>query len=221
MSVLNDKYLMEQKQYYLMSGHWLQLEAETVLATPVVVKTLDMATCTLEDAKGVEEIPFDFIVTVGDTDIDTDKDARHVSGIGGWFTVDFKSRTDDIGKAHAPPDIKFPVHLSTGPEVGGEFCISSYIFRSPMSESNFGVQSPISHSHLSSFSSYLCVSVTHWGQQMFYLPSTIPLTDSSDIQINGKMEMIRSKEYSRLYNVRFHLNQSTGGDPIELTYQIV
>jgi len=56
---------------------------------------------------------------------------------------------------------------------------------------------------------------------MFYLPTPIPLTDSSDIQISGKMEMIRSREYSRLYNVRFQLNQSTSGDPVELTYQIV
>ena len=73
----------------------------------------------LGGCKGVEEIPFDFSITMDDTDTDTDKDARHVSGMAGWFTVDFKSRTDDIGKAHAP-DIMFPVHLSTGPEVGGE-----------------------------------------------------------------------------------------------------
>ena len=62
MACLKGQFEMEQKMYYKMSGHWLQLDADAVLATPTIVKTLDMATCTLEDAKGVELVPFGFDV---------------------------------------------------------------------------------------------------------------------------------------------------------------
>lgn len=76
--------------------------------------------------------------------------------------------------------------------------------------------------------------MTHWGQQVFYLPSTIPLLADQTTQINGTIEMIRSKESARLYNVRFLYTTSrrmTGvdnekgtslmnGDLVELVYQI-
>ena len=133
MSVLDDKFEKEQNDYYKRSGHWLQLEAGSVLAEPSIVKTLDLATCTLEDAKGVTKIPFSFdIVAAGRSSANNKKkgiknvikrfrrgkDKEEVSAFAGWFTVDFKSRTDETGKQYAP-EVK-NVHLSTGPEAGGE-----------------------------------------------------------------------------------------------------
>jgi len=46
--------------------------------------------------------------------------AGPISGFAGWFSCDFKSRTDDAGKDVAP-QVSNPVHLSTGPEMGCEF----------------------------------------------------------------------------------------------------
>ncbi|KAL7543109.1 hypothetical protein ACHAXR_012676 [Thalassiosira sp. AJA248-18] len=115
MACLEENFEAEQREYYLRSGHWLQLEANTVLASPSIVKTLDMATCTLEDAKGVEVTPFDFEVAK----VDDSVEGQAISGFAGWFTVDFRSRSDETGKIHAP-DVKNSAHLSTGPDAGGE-----------------------------------------------------------------------------------------------------
>ena len=116
MAILNDKFEKEQNDYYLRSGHWLQLGPDSVLDAPTVVKELDMATCTLEDAKGVKSVSFQFTATKS---TDLEDEAQFISGLAGWFTVDFQSRSDKIGMTYAP-QVKNPVHLSTGPEVGGE-----------------------------------------------------------------------------------------------------
>ena len=124
MNCLENKYEKEQNDYYLNSGHWLQLEAESVLAAPSIVKTLDMATCTLEDAKGVlHQAPFSFDIVNAKKGIKNmksfwRKEPLYVSAFAGWFTVDFKSRTDETGKEYAP-EVKNS-HLSTGPEAGGK-----------------------------------------------------------------------------------------------------
>ena len=56
---------------------------------------------------------------------------------------------------------------------------------------------------------------THWGQQVFHLPSAIPLLADQTTRINGTMEMMRTKESARLYNVRYRYTTSrrkTGSD---------
>jgi hypothetical protein len=67
-------------------------------------------------------------------------------------------------------------------------------------------------------------TVTHWGQQVFYLPSAIPVSESS-VQINGTMEMKRTKELARLYTAHFKMNENstiaTTANTLELSYQIV
>ena len=115
MACLESNFEAEQKEYYLQSGHWMQLGADAVLAAPTIVKTLDMATCTLEDAKGVDPVQFEFEVLKKNSS----DDHQFISGFAGWFTVDFQSRSDETGKAHGP-DMKNPAHLSTGPDIGGE-----------------------------------------------------------------------------------------------------
>ncbi len=56
---------------------------------------------------------------------------------------------------------------------------------------------------------------THWGQQVFHLPSAIPLLADQTTRLDGTMEMMRTKESARLYNVRFRFTSSrrkTGSD---------
>jgi len=113
MSVLGKDFDREQKEYYLLSSRWAELGATQLLAEPKAVKAYDMSTCTLEDSRGIahgeEMATFDF-------DIDADStDDECVSGIAGWFTSDFKSRTDE-GGADAPKIN--PAFLSTGPDAG-------------------------------------------------------------------------------------------------------
>ena len=90
-----------------------------------------MHVCTVEDARGVglsigedegSGASFDFDV-VGRSLVESDDgsgQAGPISGFAGWFTVDFKSRTDDAGKDVAPK-VPNPAYLSTGPEMGCEF----------------------------------------------------------------------------------------------------
>jgi hypothetical protein len=94
-----------------------------------VVKELDMHVCTVEDARGVglalgkdEGVgaPFDFHIEGRSNEEGTASIGTTVSGFAGWFTVDFKSRTDDVGRDAAPP-VPNPTSLSTGPEMGCEF----------------------------------------------------------------------------------------------------
>ncbi|KAL3816909.1 hypothetical protein ACHAXA_009104, partial [Cyclostephanos tholiformis] len=186
MSVLEQDYDREQKEYYVMSSRWAELRTGCLLADPIVVKEYDMHTCTVEDARGVglnvgedegcgSPIEFDVVgrrlsTGFGSADGDSAADfgaAGPISGFAGWFTVDFKSRTDEVGRI-AAPEVSNPAHLSTGPEMG----------------------------------------YTHWGQQVFHFPSAIPLLPDQTTRIVGTMEMMRTKESARLYNVRFRFTTS-------------
>jgi protein arginine N-methyltransferase 1 len=112
MKCLEKNYEKEQREYYLLSSKWSELPDEAVIAEPVVVKTLDMATCTLHESKGIlpgASAPFKFNIE--------GEQGKVCSGFAGWFTSDFKSRTDDEGK-DAAPKLTNPVLLSTGPENG-------------------------------------------------------------------------------------------------------
>jgi len=113
MSILTEEYDKEQRDYYLVSSHWVQLDANTVLAPPIVVKTLDLAVCTLEDAKGVGLTEFSFDIASQGGAVD-----EEISGFAGWFTVDFQSRTDEVGKEFGAK-MTNPVHFTSSPEIGG------------------------------------------------------------------------------------------------------
>jgi len=158
MSILTEEYEKEQRDYYLTSSYWVQLDHDAILAPPIIVKTLDLAVCTLEDAKGVDEAEFSFDIESSGSGAD---DEEEINGFAGWFTVDFQSRTDEVGKQFGAK-MTNPVHFSSSPEMGD----------------------------------------THWGQQAFYFPSAIPIQSNGKVKIDGTMEMIRSKENARLYNVK-------------------
>jgi len=114
MGVLGQNFDREQKEYYLLSSRWAELPADAILADPVIVKELDMCTCTLADSKGIfagdPKSTFEFDISSDDVG------SGPVSGFAGWFTACFKSRTDENG-VHAPKLPK-PAFLSTGPENG-------------------------------------------------------------------------------------------------------
>jgi len=126
MGPLHNAFQREQKEYYLLSSRWSELRPEQVLAQPVAVKYLDMCTCTLEEARGLLKGnpggAFDFDVVGEDETAATEGGGpvggRHavVSGFAGWFTADFKSRTDADGAG--APTVAHPSVLSTGPENG-------------------------------------------------------------------------------------------------------
>jgi protein arginine N-methyltransferase 1 len=163
MSVLEADYDREQKDYYLWSSRWSELRPEVVLAEPKEIKYLDMVTCTIADARGIsagEQLAaFDF-------DVAGDEAFGPISGIAGWFTADFRSRTDAAGSN--APKLSHPAFLSTGPEAG----------------------------------------YTHWGQQTFYFPSSIPLLRGEMVRLQGNLELSRTKENSRLYNCRISYTAS-------------
>lgn len=163
MSVLEPDFEREQKEYYLLSSKWSELTPGAVLAEPVPVKFLDMMTCTIGDSKGIaRDAPcsgFDFHINGNEV-------AGPISGFAGWFTADFKSRTDQDGEN--APKLASPAFLTTGPEGG----------------------------------------YTHWGQQAFYLPSSIPLIRGQSTRLSGSIEMMRSKENARLYNCRISYSSS-------------
>ena len=81
-----------------------------ILAEAQPVKMFDMVTCTIEESRGLalddELSSFDFDIS----------DSAPISGFAGWFTSDFKSRTDANG-ADAPK-LMSPAFLDTGPEAG-------------------------------------------------------------------------------------------------------
>ena len=187
MSTLEKDFDREQKEYYILSSRWAELGTGCLLAEPCVVKEYDMHVCTVEDARGVglatgedggNGAPFDFDI-MGRSPMDNPSYSESgysgpISGFACWFTVDFKSRTDEIGRGVAT-EAPNPAYLSTGPEMG----------------------------------------YTHWGQQVFHLPSAIPLLADQTTRINGTLEMMRTKDSARLYNVRFRYATSrrkTGTD---------
>lgn len=157
MDVLQNDFDKEQKDYYLWSSQWRELPDDAVLCEPKAIKYLDMMTCTIEDSKGILDgdpnASFEF-------DIDGSQVSGPVSALAGWFTADFKSRTDEAGAS--APKLSHPSFLSTGPENG----------------------------------------YTHWGQQVFYFLSGIPLLHGETTKIVGTLEMMRTKENARLYNCR-------------------
>jgi protein arginine N-methyltransferase 1 len=163
MEVLQNDFDREQKEYYLWSSRWRELQDEVVLAEPQAIKYLDMMQCTIEDSKGIKSgdpmSDFEF-------EVNGSKVQGPISAMAGWFTADFKSRTDEAG-ANAPK-ILHPSFLSTGPENG----------------------------------------YTHWGQQVFYFLSGIPLLQGETTKINGSLEMMRTKENARLYNCRIKYSSS-------------
>ena len=90
----------EQIDYYIYSALWTELQVEHVIGQAQVIKRLDLNTCTLADALGVPETPYEILVPFPVT----------VSGFAGWFTVDFN------GSKLTPATRR--VNLSTGPEAG-------------------------------------------------------------------------------------------------------
>jgi protein arginine N-methyltransferase 1 len=170
MTVLDSDFEREQKEYYLLSSRWAELRPEVVLAEPAMIKRLDMMTCTLEHSKGIpigdETAKFDFEVC-------GDEVAGPISGVAGWFTADFRSRTDDGGVD--APKLLHPSYLSTGPE-------NDY---------------------------------THWGQQVFYFLSSIPILKGEITRLTGDIAMMRTKENARLYNCRiaYTTSRRRGDEP--------
>ena len=70
-SAISSSYQKEQKDYFIYSSLWTELRVENVIGQPVVVKRMDLNTCTLADAEGVPTTPYDinipFPITISGT----------------------------------------------------------------------------------------------------------------------------------------------------------
>jgi len=100
MKVFEQSFDREQADYYIYSALWTELHPGHVIGRPIVIKKLDINTCTLEDAEGVAAMSYDITIP----------SSVRISGFAGWFTVDFH------GSAQNPAPNR--VTLSTGPEAG-------------------------------------------------------------------------------------------------------
>ncbi len=176
MSSLDTPFRKEQKDYYILSGLWTELEPHHIVGEPFVVKTLDLNTCTLNDAKDVPETPFECCVkspnTPGLAEVKPREDnlsglgmrpAGTVSGFAGWFTVDF------AGSRGTPAMNK--VLLSTGPEAG--------------------------YTHWGQQVFYLEDSIDCWGEEG---------AADQDTNFSGSVSMMRQEKNKRLYNLRLSLS---------------
>jgi protein arginine N-methyltransferase 1 len=99
-SPLTSSYRKEQEEYFIYSGLWTELRPEHVIGQPVVIKHLDLNTCTLKDSEGVDPVKFNIEVPFPVT----------VSGFAGWFTTHFNGSNEN--------PVQKRVVLSTGPEAG-------------------------------------------------------------------------------------------------------
>jgi type I protein arginine methyltransferase len=57
-SAISSAYQKEQIDYFIYSSLWTELRVEDAIGEPVVVKRLDLNTCTLADAEGVTKTPY-------------------------------------------------------------------------------------------------------------------------------------------------------------------
>jgi protein arginine N-methyltransferase 1 len=214
---LTEKYNKEQLDYYLYQSHWKEFKQQQnnggtndnddILVLPQedsqIIKELDLITCTLKDTRGILGVTsdsekvnggnydnnvFDFVINSTIVQIN-----KPISGFLSWFTTDFKSRTDNKITKNTPK-LKQPyITLNTGPNQ---------------------------------------IPSTHWGQQAFYfrnpiriksdLKKSVTLLSNGDsgngsgnddsgkgdvdeevtVHLKGKLELFRTKNNKRLYNVR-------------------
>mmetsp|Transcript_22850 Transcript_22850/g.73474 ORF Transcript_22850/g.73474 Transcript_22850/m.73474 type:complete len:408 (+) Transcript_22850:128-1351(+) len=98
---LRKAYAREQTDYYLRQAQWLECREDQLLAEPALVRTFDLYDVTREDARGVDDAPFDF----------PNVPFTAVSAFLGFFAVDFD--TDGHGN-----DLPRCVELSTAPKDG-------------------------------------------------------------------------------------------------------
>ena len=70
-SAISAAYQKEQIDYFIYSSLWTELQVENVIGEPVVVKRLDLNTCSLADAEGVTTTPYNinipFPITISGT----------------------------------------------------------------------------------------------------------------------------------------------------------
>jgi len=102
MECLELQFEQEQRHYYVTTAGWVELWGECVVGAPVVVKEIDLLTCTQPEIAGVDLQPFECPIT-------TEGPVR-MSGFAGWFTTDFKG--------HAAEALPSHVVLSTAPDNG-------------------------------------------------------------------------------------------------------
>ena len=183
MSSLDAPFKKEQKEYFIYTSLWTELDPHHVVGRPFAVKKLNLNSCTLADAADVPETSFKCVVRNPNSVYDnssgdsypSDLGARGsgtVSGMAGWFTVDFN------GSASMPAENK--VMLSTGPEAG--------------------------YTHWGQQVFYFEHPIDCWGSG-----GDGREEDSiADITLHGSISMVRQEKNKRMYNLRLKLGVDDG-----------
>ena len=107
-------YAKEQTEYYIKQAQWLECDPDNLLAEPALVKSFNLYTMSLDDARGVDKASFNFHNVPLNT----------VSAFLGWFSVDF----DTDGHGRPLPTI---VDLDTHPKAGYSHWGQQAFFTSP------------------------------------------------------------------------------------------
>lgn len=109
-----------------------------------------------------------------------------------------ESKGIDIGDDDAKFDFEVNGDRDAGPISGLTVWFTSD-FRSRTDEDGVNAPKLLHPSHLSTGPEN---GYTHWGQQTFYFLSSIPILKGEITRVTGNIEMMRTKENSRLYNCR-------------------
>jgi protein arginine N-methyltransferase 1 len=184
-SSLSEEFDKEQTDYYLRQSLWTELRKEEVLAKPQVLKTLDLMTCSHRDTRGIFDRRDNLFESVEKGNADTNEfdfvmspKIPAVSGLAGWFTADFKSRTDAMVSADTPKLTK-SVTLNTGPERGTtHWGQQVFYFRDALR------------------------MTTDLKQASGSLPEDGVCGQTTDVHLKGKLQMFRTKDNTRLYKCR-------------------
>ena len=202
MGALGPSFEKEQGDYYIYSSLWTELQTEHVIGQPVVIKRMNLNTCTLEDALGVSTTPFEIIVPF----------PVRISGFAGWFSVDFNGSV-------ATPCVR-RVTLSTGPEVGYTHWGQQVIRRSlPLYDfCDFIKCHTFLCQNVSSI--FTCASLTHHAtcfEQVFYLKD--PIDCSGEMRLHGDVTLVRQEKNKRLYNMKINY-AADDAEPASGIYEI-
>lgn len=184
-SVLTKDFEKETLDYYVGQSQWTDLPEQALLATPQVIKTLDLMTCTHKDTRGIfgsannsEESAREGNTDTNEFDFVLEPEKTVVSGFASWFTTDFKSRTDSLASKDAPKLVK-TVTLNTGPDQG--------------------------YTHWGQQTFYLVEGIpveNSLDQGSGSLPEGGVCGQSTTVHLKGTLEMFRTKANTRLYKSR-------------------
>eukprot|EP00466_Bigelowiella_natans_P014931 jgi/Bigna1/126218/aug1.2_g926 len=182
--VLTGDYVDEQNEYYIRHSRWCQLEEDDMISDGALVKSIDVKTVTLAEARGVEKTAFTLHIL---------RDAN-ATGFAGWFTTLFDPNADHNDKKTEPR-----VVYDNGSK-NDDFNDDEYHNDGDYEDCD----------DIDDYDDDVILSTapnagpTHWGQQYFPFQKVAtrrPIDLKEGDVVEGTMEMFRSNKTYRTYKV--------------------